>query len=100
MHMFLVVAGAAAAALLVASGVAAITTGWVMPIGRHRILRPRLWGYGCLVCAVGSSLFLFMGPLARAYGLLALTGWFVFMAGLGLQWLAQRPGRDATKTAS
>jgi hypothetical protein len=100
MHMYLVVASAVALLLLAVFGVASVTTGWVVPWGRPRVLRPRLWGTGCLVCAVGGAVFLYLGPLAGAHGDLPWIGWIAFMAGLGLQMLAQRPGRSATKTAS
>ncbi|MFI1162601.1 hypothetical protein ACH4UM_03090 [Streptomyces sp. NPDC020801] len=93
MHTFLEVAGAVVVTMLAVSGIATVTTGWVMPIGRHRVLRPRLWGYGTLVCAAGAGVFLFLGPLANAYGPLPWAGWIAFMAGLGLQWMGQRPGR-------
>ncbi|MFI6353161.1 hypothetical protein ACIBJF_10965 [Streptomyces sp. NPDC050743] len=104
MHMVLVVAAALVVALMVAFGVAGITTGWVIPLGRHRILRPKLWGFGQLLGAVGLSLWMFLGILPERFDLLPLIGWFVFMGALGLQMLAQRPGRTprdgATKTVS
>lgn len=101
MHMYVMGAAVLAVLLLVACGGAAVATGWVMPFGRGRVLRPRLWGYGALLCAVGMALFMFVGPLAEA-GLspLPVIGWFMFMAGLVLQFLARRPGRGATRSAS
>ncbi|MGW2491793.1 hypothetical protein ACWCV9_31865 [Streptomyces sp. NPDC001606] len=96
MHMFLVVAGAITLGLLGLSGVLTLTTGWIVPWGRARVLRPALWGYGSLLAAAGGAVFLFLGPLARQYGPVPWTGWLAFMAGLGLQTLAQRPGRGAT----
>ncbi|MGI5377971.1 hypothetical protein ACQEV2_27730 [Streptomyces sp. CA-251387] len=103
MHIYLVVAAALSLGLLGVLGIVTITTGWVVPFGRARVLRPTLWGYGSLVSAVGGAVFVFLGPLAETYGPLPWAGWFVMMAGLGLQMLAQRPGRgatNATKTAS
>ncbi|MCX4883357.1 hypothetical protein [Streptomyces sp. NBC_00847] len=106
MHTYLVVAGAPAVTLVAAGGIAALTTGWVMPWRRSRVLRPRLWGYGSLICAVGGGLYMFVGPFsgppAGVRGDVAWCGWVAFMAGLGVQFLAQRPGRTprATKGAA
>jgi hypothetical protein len=68
-------------------------TGWVLPLGRHRILRPKLWGYGQLLGAVGVSLWMFLGVYPARFDVLALIGWFVFTGSLGIQLLAQHPGR-------
>ncbi|MCX4698142.1 hypothetical protein [Streptomyces sp. NBC_01373] len=104
MHMYLVVAGTLVVVLTAGFGIAGITTGWVLPLGRHRILRPKLWGYGQLVGAVGASLWMFLGVFPARLDALALIGWFVFMGGIGIQMLAQRPGRapvpPATNSAS
>jgi hypothetical protein len=93
MHMYLVAADVLLVALMVGSGLAGITRGWVIPFGRHRILRPKLWGYGQLMGAFGFSLWMFLGVLPTRFDLLALSGWFIFMASLGVTALAQRPGR-------
>ncbi|MGW0625589.1 hypothetical protein [Streptomyces sp. NPDC002758] len=104
MHLYLVVAGALAVTLMAVSGIAGITTGWVVPFGRHRILRPKLWGYGQLLGAVGASLWMFLGVFPAKFDVIPLIGWFVFMGSLGIQMLAQRPGRPPrlppTKSAS
>ncbi|WP_159050454.1 hypothetical protein [Streptomyces cellostaticus] len=100
MHMYLVVAGALAVTLMAGFGIAGITTGWVVPLGRHRILRPKLWGYSQLLGAVGMSLWMFLGVFRARFDVIPLIGWFVFMGSLGVQMLAQRPGRRATKSAS
>jgi hypothetical protein len=105
MHIYLMVAGALVMTLVAAIGIAALTIGWVPPWGRSRVLRPRLWGYGSLICAVGGGLFMFLGqfsgPPLGVRGVVAWCGWVAFMAGLGVQFLAQRPGRTPrpTKTA-
>ncbi|MFI6930409.1 hypothetical protein [Streptomyces sp. NPDC050287] len=65
----------------------------MLPLGRHRILRPKLWGYGQLIGAVGATLWMFLGVFPARLDVLPLIGWFVFMGSLGLQMLAQRPGR-------
>ncbi|MDX3578987.1 hypothetical protein [Streptomyces sp. FL07-04A] len=97
MHAILVGATALAVMVLAVGGAAGVTTGWVPPWGRPRILRPRLWGYGSLVTAAGATVWAFVGPLkgpphgASVY--VAWTGWVVFMAGLLVQLRARRPGR-------
>ncbi|MEU9172513.1 hypothetical protein AB0D34_32800 [Streptomyces sp. NPDC048420] len=103
MHWVLVGVAALSLTVLAVGGVAGIATGWVAPWGRSRVLRPRLWGYGSLIGAVGAAVWTFVGPLAgpphgrSAY--LAWAGWTVFMVGLLIQLRAKRPGR-ATKTSS
>ncbi|MFI5683834.1 hypothetical protein [Streptomyces sp. NPDC051636] len=93
MHMYVVVAGALVVALMAGFGIAGITTGWVLPPARHRILRPRLWGYGQLLGAAGAALWMFLGVFPARLDVLPLIGWFVFTGSLGLQMLAKRPGR-------
>src|SRR4051812_1674087 len=104
MDMYLMVAGALVVTLMAGFGIAGITTGWGMPLRRHRVLRPKLWGYGQLLGAVGASLWMFLGVFPAKLDVLPLIGWFVFMGSLGVQTLAQRPGRapapPATKSAS
>ncbi|MPY35250.1 hypothetical protein FNH09_29590 [Streptomyces adustus] len=93
MHMILVVLAVLAVAATAGFGIAGVTTGWVVPFGRHRVLRPKLWGYGQLLGAVGMSLWMFLGVLPAKFDTLPLIGWFLWMGSLGVQWLAQRPGR-------
>lgn len=95
--------------VIAVGGVAAITTGWVVPWGRPRVLRPKLWGIGSLVTAVGAAVWTFLGPTVgpphapSAY--VAWAGWILFMVGLLIQHRSQRPGRaagdaDAKKASS
>ncbi|WP_316748037.1 hypothetical protein [Streptomyces herbicida] len=104
MHMYLVVAAALVVTLMAVFGIAGITTGWVVPFGRRRILRPKLWGYSQLLGAVGMSLWMFLGVFPEKMDVIPLIGWFMFMGSLGIQVLAQRPGRTPrlppTKSAS
>ncbi|MER6033558.1 hypothetical protein ABT133_06550 [Streptomyces sp. NPDC001835] len=104
MNTFLVIAGALAVALMAASGLAAVTTGWVAPFGRRRVLRPKLRGYGQLLGAAAASLWMFLGVFPARFDVLPLVAWVVFMGSLGIQMLAQRPGRTpvppATKSVS
>ncbi|MFF4020327.1 hypothetical protein [Streptomyces sp. NPDC001843] len=93
MHMYLEVVGALLVTLMAGLGIAAVTTGWVIPLGRHRILRPKLWGYGQLMGAVGASLWMFLGVFRARFDTLPLIGWFVFLGSLLVANLARRPGR-------
>ncbi|MFF2513660.1 hypothetical protein [Streptomyces sp. NPDC058086] len=85
---------------LAAIGIAGITTGWVPPFGRSIVLRPKLWGYGALVSAVGMTLFVFLGPFrAPDIGMApyALGGMGVAFVGMALQMAARRPGRPSAR---
>jgi hypothetical protein len=103
MHAFLVVTTAVVATVLAAIGAAGVVMAWAPPWGRA-VLRPRLWGAGALLAAVGVAVFSFLGPLNGphgSYGPLPWAGWAAFMGGLMLQHLGLRPGRAPrpTKTA-
>ncbi|MGX4690040.1 hypothetical protein [Streptomyces sp. JNUCC 63] len=77
-------------------GIAGITTGWVPPIGRKKVLRPQLWGYGTLTAAVGMGAFQYFGPLSTrptSHFDLGVVGLAVFLLGAFMQILSQRPGR-------
>ncbi|MFD4950871.1 hypothetical protein [Streptomyces sp. NPDC058451] len=86
-----VVAGGAAI------GILAITTGRVPTVGRKKVLRPKLWGYGSLTAAAGMGTFLLclgvLGSRPAAHFNLALVGMAVFFLGSFLQYLSQRPAR-------
>ncbi|MFC4499959.1 MULTISPECIES: hypothetical protein [Streptomyces] len=80
--------------LLAWGGLAAVTTGWVPRRARALILRPKLWGTGGLLSAVGLGAFLFLGPLSNMrHYYLALAGMGVNLVGAVLQSQARRPGR-------
>ncbi|MFD8002445.1 hypothetical protein [Streptomyces mirabilis] len=96
MHPYLVGLVALAMTGTALMGIAGITTGWVAPWMRIRVLRPKLWGYGVLVGAVGMSLYMFIGPFRGpdlSMAPFAMTGLAMFFAGLWLQTLSRRPGR-------
>ena len=99
MNSILVVLAVLMLAAGVASGIAALTTGWIFPgPARARVVRPRLWGYGTLVGMAGFGTFMFLGPIRGSdfrYAPFAVVGLAVVFAGLAMQWLAQRPGKDA-----
>ncbi|MDX3801955.1 hypothetical protein [Streptomyces sp. AK04-3B] len=97
MYWALVGVGVVCVTIMGAMGVAGVTREWVPPLGRRRVLRPRLWGTGALMSAGGLGLFMFLGPLATDRPVvnfyIPLAGMAVNLAGLGLQTLARRPGR-------
>jgi hypothetical protein len=99
MHWILVTVAVIALVALAGAGVAAITTGWLAPWGRRRVLRPTLWGYGAVVGAVGMALYMFLGPFRGpdlAMAPYAMSGMALFFVGLALQWAGQRPGRPTS----
>ncbi|SFF46913.1 hypothetical protein [Streptomyces mirabilis] len=98
MHPYLVGLAALAMTGTALMGIAGIATGWVAPWMRIRVLRPKLWGYGVVVGAVGMSLYMFIGPLRGpdlSMAPFAMTGMAMFFAGLWLQTLSRRPGRPS-----
>ncbi|RVU19546.1 hypothetical protein EOT10_29090 [Streptomyces antnestii] len=103
MHWYLVGVAAALWVLVAVSGVVAIRTGRVLPpwVGR-RVLRPRLWGAGAIVMALGMavpSLY----PVAHsdmAIDAVFVVGTGLFLGGMACQMLAQRQGHDRTEPAA
>ncbi|TQJ55478.1 hypothetical protein [Streptomyces sp. SLBN-115] len=96
LHWSLVVTAVVCVTGMAVVGIAAVMRGWVPPFGRRRVLRPRLWGVGALMSALGLGLFMFLGPMA-AHDLavnpyVPPAGMAVNLAGLAVQMLAQRPG--------
>ncbi|MCX4764739.1 hypothetical protein OG562_27975 [Streptomyces sp. NBC_01275] len=110
LHWTLVITAVVCVTASTAVGVAAVTREWVPPFGRVLVLRPRLWGTGVLMSALGLSLFMFLGPLGSddlaVNFYVPLVGMAVNFAGLAVQALARRPGRTpglpptSTTTAS
>ncbi|WP_406473791.1 hypothetical protein [Streptomyces sp. NBC_01615] len=98
MHWYLVAFAVLAVTGLAGFGIATITTGWVPPWARRRVLRPKVWGYGSVLSAAGMSLFMFLGPFRGPDADMtpyAMTGLAMFLAGTVLQAAGQRPGRPA-----
>ncbi|MFI1923194.1 MULTISPECIES: hypothetical protein [unclassified Streptomyces] len=97
LYWSLVVTAVACVTVMAVVGIAAVTREWVPPFGRRRVLRPRLWGAGALMSALGLGLFMFLGPMAshdlKVNLYVPPVGMAVNLAGLGVQALAQRPGR-------
>lgn len=83
------------ALLIAASGVAAVTRGWVLPTNRKAVHRPRLYGWGQLTVAFAlccQALFglLISAPGTRQWG--TLTGSALLLAGLIVMMVSQRKG--------
>ncbi|MFB7324434.1 hypothetical protein [Streptomyces sp. NPDC056190] len=94
MTVYMAIPGVLMALLFAASGVAGITRGWVpprLPTNRRPVHRPRLYGWGQLVCAfgiLGSGVFwlVLTDPDIRPWGalfsnVLGLTGIILMMMG-------------------
>ena len=92
--MLLTWLAAVALLLMAALGVVTVTTGWLLPMARGRVVRPQLWGYGALASALGLgtglSLHWWSDSLATddVGAAVALT---LILLGGALQYRAQRP---------
>ncbi|MGI5138560.1 hypothetical protein [Streptomyces sp. CA-106110] len=51
LYLYLAMSSALVALFIAASGVAAVTRGWVLPVNRSRVRRIRLYGWGQLLIA-------------------------------------------------
>ncbi|MFI9826426.1 hypothetical protein ACIHIX_01965 [Streptomyces sp. NPDC051913] len=94
MHETLVVVAVLVLTAGLVLGLAAVTTGWMIPgPGRDKVARPRVWGYGALIGQAGIGTFLFVGPLSglsMEHVPYAMAGMGVFAVGLYVQRLATR----------
>ncbi|MEU3449445.1 hypothetical protein AB0H29_19860 [Streptomyces thermolilacinus] len=93
MRVYLGMAVVALALLIAASGVAAITRGWVLPVNRETVRRPRLYGWAQLVVAAALCCQVVFGLMAddvvvRQWGTMA--GSALLVAGVVLIALNQR----------
>ncbi|MBB1247255.1 hypothetical protein GL263_27470 [Streptomyces durbertensis] len=84
MNLYLAIPVLLMASLIAASGIAAITRGWVLPWNRRTVRRPRLHGIGQSVIAVSLCWHLAFGLLrdgsnASEWGV--LTGSALLVAG-------------------
>ncbi|MFE4308757.1 hypothetical protein [Streptomyces sp. NPDC056891] len=82
--------------LLVAGGVAAIRTGWILPFQRRRVHRTELFGWAQLVMAVAfgaQAVGQLLGEREARYVLGVVTV-LALLSGLVLATVAQRPSPD------
>ncbi|EDY64335.1 conserved hypothetical protein [Streptomyces pristinaespiralis ATCC 25486] len=84
-------------ALLVAvSGVAALRSGWLLPVQRKYVVRPHLFGWAQLAIALALVIQVAGAVLVEAGGLrsaVTMAGTAVLLAGVLLIVQAQRPAR-------
>ncbi|GAA4991253.1 hypothetical protein [Kitasatospora paranensis] len=90
------------ASLFAASGVAAISRGWVLPMNRRHVRLPRRYGWGQLVVALALCWQLVFGLAVDTFGIRqwgTLTGSGVMLVGLVLMMRGQR-GTGGRKDSS
>ena len=97
MKVYLVVLLAPVALLIAASGLAAVTSGWVLPMNRRHVRTPRLYGWGQLVVSFALFWQVIFGVIisdssARPWG--TLIGSAMLLAGLVVMMVGQLAGRD------
>ncbi|MFG3552632.1 hypothetical protein [Streptomyces sp. NPDC047725] len=93
MRLYLGISVIALALLIAASGVAAVTRGWVLPANRKPIRRPHLYGWGQLVIAIALGCQAAFGLMAngldtRRWG--ALAGSVLMVTGILVIAVSQR----------
>jgi hypothetical protein len=93
--LYLAMPLALVALLIAASGVAAITRGWVLPMNRRHVRAPRVYGWGQLVLAFALCWQLVFGLLisdsdARPTG--TLIGSAMLVAGILVMMMGQLAG--------
>ncbi|MFB6706463.1 hypothetical protein ACFCW6_17340 [Streptomyces sp. NPDC056333] len=95
MKFYLAIPVVLLALLFAASGVAAVTRGWVLPMNRRHVRRPRLYGWGQLVAAFALCWQAVFGLVisdsdTRQWG--NLTGGAILLAGLIVMMVGQLTG--------
>ncbi|MFD9427674.1 MULTISPECIES: hypothetical protein [unclassified Streptomyces] len=95
MELYLGISVVLVALLIAASGVAALTRGWVLASNRSPVRRPRLHGWGQSAVAFAlcwQTLFLLAldGTGTRQWG--TLTGSVLLLSGLVLMMVSRRKG--------
>ncbi|MFJ1969242.1 hypothetical protein ACIO93_11295 [Streptomyces sp. NPDC087903] len=95
MKLYLAVPLGLLALLVAASGVAAITRGWVLPMSRRHVRAPRIHGWGQLVVAFALCWQLMCGlvindPGAQASG--TLIGSAILLTGIVIMMVGQLAG--------
>ncbi|MEU1849349.1 hypothetical protein ABZ499_08720 [Streptomyces sp. NPDC019990] len=95
MKLYLAVPLVLLALLIAASGVSAVTSGWVLPMNRRHVRAPRIYGWGQLVVAFALCWQLVFGLMisdsgARSSG--TLIGAAILLAGLIVMMMGQLTG--------
>lgn len=92
MKLYLAVPLVLLAFLIAASGVAAVTRGWVLPMNRHHVRAPRIYGWGQLVVAFALCWQLVFGVMVSDSGARAsrtLIGAAILVVGLIVMMVGQ-----------
>ncbi|MEU1692766.1 hypothetical protein ABZ590_14985 [Streptomyces hirsutus] len=97
MRLYLAIPSVVVALLIAASGVAAVTRGWVLPWNRRSVRRVRLYGWGQLVMASGLCCqvvfgLVISGPRVREWG--AMSGIVLLLTGCIVMMVSQYTGRN------
>ncbi|MDF3143041.1 MULTISPECIES: hypothetical protein [unclassified Streptomyces] len=97
MKLYLAMPLVVLALLIAASGVAAVTRGWVLPMNRRHVRTPRIYGWGQLVVAFALCWQLVFGLVisdsgARPAG--TLIGGAMLLAGIIFMMVGQFAGGD------
>ncbi|MEU6017214.1 hypothetical protein ABZ826_25170 [Streptomyces sp. NPDC047515] len=100
MMLYLAIFDALLALFCAAAGVAAVARGWVVPVNRRPVRRPRVYGWGLLVAAFAlcwQPAYLLvlndpdiLGPGIRGWG--SLPGSALLLTGIILMTLSRRTG--------
>lgn len=95
MKLYIAIPVVLLALLVAASGVAAVTRGWVLPTNRRPVRRPRLYGWGQLVAAFAlcwqMAFFWVISDIdIRQWG--TLFGSALLLTGLILMMVSRRTG--------
>ncbi|OKJ93436.1 hypothetical protein AMK26_33570 [Streptomyces sp. CB03234] len=97
MQLHLAVPVVLLALLLAASGVAAVSRGWVLPTNRRQVRRPRLYGTGQLILALALCLQVVPLLVLRHSGIRQLGTLFgnvLLLTGIMVMMASHRTGRD------
>ncbi|MFG3552564.1 hypothetical protein [Streptomyces sp. NPDC047725] len=103
MRLYLGILVVVLASLIAASGVAAMTRGWVLPTNRKPVRRPQLYGWGQLAVAIALCCQAVFGLMVndlytRLWG--TLTGSILMVTGILVIGVSQRTaGRQQSSSA-
>ncbi|MHA5054291.1 hypothetical protein [Streptomyces sp. SD15] len=95
MKLYLAVPLVLLALLIATSGVAAVTSGWVLPMNRRHVRAPRIYGWGQLMVAFALCWQLVFGLMisdSEVRPLGTLIGAAILLAGLIVMMVSQLAG--------
>lgn len=97
MEPYLAVPLVLVALLVAASGVAAVTRGWVPPVARRHVRTPKSYGWGQLVMAFAlcwQPAFGLLSGESEARPSITLIGGVILLAGMAVMMVGQFSGCD------